>query len=314
MVAVMMTDTTRTLVARLAGLLRREHDAMADFLVERAEFDRLKGWRALGHAGLFPFLHRELGLSKSAAFFRMRAAQLIQQFPEIIQPLRDGRLCISTEAELGKVITPENKPEVLSRFFHRSKQEAKIVSAELAPMPHPPVTAVVTTVHPVQQPSARPETLVLETSSQTVSLGELAPAESPSPGAPEPEAGLDLLLARDAKKKRLVAHPRPRKPANEPPLDSRHVPAEVRRAVWERDQGRCQWPLEGGGVCGSQYKVEFDHITPWAQGGPTTKENGRLLCGPHNDHACRLAYGDAFVERVRRWRMQRARKRSSTAG
>ena len=27
---------------------------------------------------------------------------------------------------------------------------------------------------------------------------------------------------------------------------------------------------------------EADHIEPWAKGGPTTQENGRLLCGFHN--------------------------------
>ena len=27
---------------------------------------------------------------------------------------------------------------------------------------------------------------------------------------------------------------------------------------------------------------EGDHIEPWSQGGPTTQENGRLLCGFHN--------------------------------
>jgi hypothetical protein len=48
----------------LAGLLRSEHGAMADFLVALAEFDRQRLWLRLGHSSLFYFLHRELGLSK----------------------------------------------------------------------------------------------------------------------------------------------------------------------------------------------------------------------------------------------------------
>jgi hypothetical protein len=60
----MLTDTNRDLLARLTDLLRREHAALADFLVALAEFDRRRGWRDLGYAGLFPFLHRELHLSK----------------------------------------------------------------------------------------------------------------------------------------------------------------------------------------------------------------------------------------------------------
>jgi hypothetical protein len=51
----------------------------------------------------------------------------------------------------------------------------------------------------------------------------------------------------------------------------------TRRAIELRDRGcthpYCQDPV---GAC------EVDHIVPFAQGGPTTQENGRLLCGFHN--------------------------------
>src|SRR5438128_12416461 len=50
----------RVLASHLADLLSREHAAMADFLVELADFDRLKSWEELGYSSLFHFLHREL--------------------------------------------------------------------------------------------------------------------------------------------------------------------------------------------------------------------------------------------------------------
>ena len=80
----------RVLADRLSELLSREHAAMADFLVDLAEFDRRRGWEELGYASLFYFLHRELGLSTGAAHYRKVAAELMQKFPEIVQPLRDG--------------------------------------------------------------------------------------------------------------------------------------------------------------------------------------------------------------------------------
>jgi hypothetical protein len=134
MISRMNLTESRALATRLASLLRQEQHARADFLVALAEFDQRRGWLELGHSGLFPFLHRELGLSKAAAFFRMTAAELIQRFPEIIEPLRDGRLCLTTMASLSKVLTPENRAEVLPRFFHRSKQEAAAIAAELCPV------------------------------------------------------------------------------------------------------------------------------------------------------------------------------------
>ncbi|HSN14634.1 MAG TPA: HNH endonuclease, partial [Anaeromyxobacteraceae bacterium] len=106
-------SSAREYADRLADLLSHERSAMAEFLLALADFDRQKLWERLGHTGLFPFLHRELGMSKAAAFYRKTAAELVQRFPEIVEPLKDGRLCITAIAEVAKVITPENRAEVL---------------------------------------------------------------------------------------------------------------------------------------------------------------------------------------------------------
>ena len=137
-------NDTRDLTKRLAELLRREHGALADFLVALADFDRERRWVELGHTSLFYFLHRELGLSKGAAFYRKTAAELIQRYPEVVEPLREGKLCITSVVELAKVITPENRGEVVPRFFHASKREAKAVAAELRPAEAAPHRDVVT--------------------------------------------------------------------------------------------------------------------------------------------------------------------------
>ena len=70
---------TRAFSNRLAELLRREHHALAEFLVALADFDRARHWLELGYTSCFYFLHRELGLSKGAAFYRKTAAELIQR-------------------------------------------------------------------------------------------------------------------------------------------------------------------------------------------------------------------------------------------
>src|SRR6266545_2018886 len=96
----------RDLAARLADLLRHEHAAMADFLSALADFDRRRLWVDLGYSGLFMFLHRKLGLSKGASYYRKVAAELVQRVPEILEPLRDGRLCVTSIVELAKVLAP----------------------------------------------------------------------------------------------------------------------------------------------------------------------------------------------------------------
>jgi hypothetical protein len=69
------------------------------------------------------------------------------------------------------------------------------------------------------------------------------------------------------------------------------IPAAVRRAVWERDGGRCTWPLDSGGCCGSTHQLEVDHLSPWARFGSPTVDGLRLLCHPHNVLAAKLAFG-----------------------
>jgi hypothetical protein len=119
---------------------------MADFLVALADFDRQRLWVQLGHASVFYYLHRDLKLSKGAAHYRKVAARLIQEFPEVVAPLREGKLCISSVVELARVITPENSAGVLKRFFYLSKQEAKAVAVEICPAAVVPRWEVVTEV------------------------------------------------------------------------------------------------------------------------------------------------------------------------
>jgi hypothetical protein len=117
---------------------------MTDFLLALAEFDRNRLWARLGHACLFDFLHRELGLSRGAAHYRKVAAHLVQRYPEMVEPLREGKLCMTVVLEVARVITPENSAIVLPRFFHRSKQEAKAIAVEICPAAVIPRREVVT--------------------------------------------------------------------------------------------------------------------------------------------------------------------------
>jgi hypothetical protein len=128
----------------LKVLLREEQAAMAAFLVELADFDARRGWEPLGHASLFAFLHFELGLPNPSAFWRMSAARLLQRFPDLVQPLRDGRLCCTVTAELAKVLTEENRDAVLPRFFGLSSREAQELVADLQPRQAPATRTVVT--------------------------------------------------------------------------------------------------------------------------------------------------------------------------
>ena len=76
-----------------------------------------------------------------------------------------------------------------------------------------------------------------------------------------------------------------------------HIPAAVKREVWSRDGGCCQWPVQSGGVCGSRVRVQFDHLVMRVEGGKPTSANLRLLCDRHNRLAARERLGDGIMNR-----------------
>src|SRR5215831_21007789 len=81
------------------------------------------------------------------------------------------------------------------------------------------------------------------------------------PGASELEIlkeGLRRIVRDAARRKGLTNKPRTRPPRA--PAQSADIPRAVMREVWQRDQGRCQWPTADGGICGSTRRVQFHHL------------------------------------------------------
>ncbi len=53
--------------------------------------------------------------------------------------------------------------------------------------------------------------------------------------------------------------------------EERIIPQDVKNLVWNRESGKCR-------ICGSNKKLEFDHIVPFSKGGSNTYRNIQLLC------------------------------------
>ena len=78
--------------------------------------------------------------------------------------------------------------------------------------------------------------------------------------------------------------------------------------MYQRDQGRCTFVGERDERCDSRHALEYDHITPVADGGPSTVANLRLLCPAHNQLEAERRFGACFmqVKRASRGRTLRA--------
>jgi hypothetical protein len=120
------------------------------------------------------------------------------------------------------------------------------------------------------------------------------------------ERALDALVNQLEKQKfAKCARSRPQRGTPK----GRHVPAAVRRAVWERDGGQCTFVNEQGKRCEARTRLEFDHVEAVARGGQSTVGGLRLRCRAHNQYAAECTFGSEFMRAKR----QQARERRENA-
>ncbi|HEX6323528.1 MAG TPA: hypothetical protein VFZ36_07375 [Vicinamibacterales bacterium] len=100
------------------------------------------------------------------------------------------------------------------------------------------------------------------------------------------------LLLEELHRRKTAQVKRPRAGKSASPR-GRHIPAHVRRKVWERDGGRCAFVSAEGVRCDADGFVEYHHVTPYARGGKATAGNIELRCRAHNAHEAELVYGRA---------------------
>src|SRR5262249_52852608 len=110
----------------------------------------------------------------------------------------------------------------------------------------------------------------------------------------------------DEKRKGIVEKPR----ADRETTDG-DISRSVRRAVWKRDEGRCQWRTADGQICGSTHQVEFHHRQDRSKGGLGSVENIMLLCKVHNQYAAELSHGEERMNEIREARRSRRRPETS---
>ena len=112
------------------------------------------------------------------------------------------------------------------------------------------------------------------------------------------DRALDALIAQ-LEKRKFAATSKPRASAGQqtPRTSSnpRYIPAQVRRAVRQRDGDRCTFVSHTGRRCEARARLEFDHVHEVARGGAASVENVRLRCRAHNQYTAECAFGAGFM-------------------
>ena len=118
---------------RTLELTRRERSVTLQVLVHLQEVERRALHLTQGHASMFVYCTRELGYSESAANLRIRTARCLARFPEVYDLLASNEINPSTLSQVAKILTPENKTDVLCRIRKKSQREVEAIVAAYEP-------------------------------------------------------------------------------------------------------------------------------------------------------------------------------------
>ena len=305
---------------RVEVLAGRSNEITAELLAYLGEVEGRGLHLGQACSSLFAFCVERLHMSEGAAGKRITAARVVRRFPVVLEMIARGEIHLTAVNMLAAHLTEENQGEVLARARHRSKRDVEKLVAELAPRPDAPsrVLALPLPRHAAQEvhapervKSKRPAvvaplsprryeirvTVDEETHAALRQLQDLLPDRDP---AVIVSRALELLLKRTLARKTAVTD-RPREvPA--PQNRSRHIPAAVRRAVWQRDKGQCAH-VDNGRRCSSTRSLHFHHVNNWARGANHEPSQIELRCRPHNQYQALLDYGPELIE----WHRDRSR-------
>lgn len=309
----------RELLETTVRVAADERRVTAELLALLGELDARGLYLGEGCSSLFTYCTQRLRLSEHAAYHRIEAARAARQFPIILSLVAGGALTLTTVALLRPHLTTANYEALLTQARHKSKRDVELQVAAIAPRPDmrplirratdssPAKTLAAEVATPAAAPPVAPTPVGIATASRPV-VAPLAPdrylLKVTVPGethaklrraqdlmrhtipSGDPAAILDkalTLLIEQLERTKIAkaSRPRPSPAPIAPRRHTRHIPASVRRAVWARDEGRCAF-IGPHGRCEETGCLEFHHLVPFADGGPTEEANLALRCRAHN--------------------------------
>jgi hypothetical protein len=134
------------------------------------------------------------------------------------------------------------------------------------------------------------------TTRQRVARGSAAASEGEQPGIGklEPESKSERKSGAERK-----SEPGRESESHHPRRRGRHIPAAIRRAVFERDAGRCTYRSDSAERCRATARLELHHSMAFTQGGEHRLDNVSLRCRAHNALAAEEDFGRDFVTSAR---------------
>ena len=125
--------SSQELFTSLKSMRATECSVIAEIVRYLAEVDTRQLYRDLGYSSLFTFCTGALKYSEGAAQRRIVAARCLKENQEVYELLKTGQISLCSLSQVARVITPQNKTEVLTLAVGLPKEEAQRLAAKYAP-------------------------------------------------------------------------------------------------------------------------------------------------------------------------------------
>ena len=144
------------ILSRTRALTVQERRSTLLLLTHLNEIERRRLHLKQGYQSMFDYCAAGLGYSASAAMRRIRTARCIARFPEVYELLESNQVNLSTISQVSRVLTVDNRADILRRIRGKSQREVEAVVAEYEPraaLPPDRVRTVVMRVPVAPMPS-----------------------------------------------------------------------------------------------------------------------------------------------------------------
>ncbi len=293
------------LLYRTQNLVQTERKIMHLVLSHILEIMNRRLYADLGFDSMYTMMTKKYGYSEASAIRRIDAAKLLISVPEVADRLKSGTLnlsqacllqkCLEADAKKGEAVSVAKTQEILDKLEDCNGFQTRQVLAQEFDIP----LKIQEIVRPQKDESVR-----LETTFSKEQFEELKQAKSFLSHVVHNGSWAEVITALASKlnqfklgKKNKLFSPVKSKSSvatelqssilQSPPLAAStqkraSISVHLKREIFAKANGCCQYQSSDGSRCGSQFQIQIDHIVPVRWGGANSKDNLRLLCRTHN--------------------------------
>ena len=255
---------------------RQEKGATTLLLHHIKEVDRRRLYSDWKFTSLFDWCVKDLGLCEGSAHLRITAARLLADIPEIEIKIENGALNLSNISQVNQFCRENNikdlevKKDILNQIENLTKKETDQKLFSLTG---------------IQKPGRETKKRISDKKSKVTYIL----SDDTLDALEEFKKLIGIQMSSDELMKLMIGALKEKVEKNKfkqittpkqtkgTKVSGRMISAEVKRKVYLRDK-KCV-------NCGSQHRLNFDHLKPYALGGTNTIENIRLLCFQCNQRA-----------------------------